>query len=62
MRDWADRQPKVMRLLEELDIPPEKVDEAMEELDEIIRAWGDKYHRTGGEPMILQMVFGPQVE
>ncbi|NET03400.1 MAG: heterocyst differentiation master regulator HetR [Symploca sp. SIO2B6] len=62
MRDWADRKPKVMRLLEELDIPPENVDQAMAELDEIIRTWGDKYHRDGGEPFILQMVFGPQVE
>ncbi|NEO32537.1 MAG: heterocyst differentiation master regulator HetR [Symploca sp. SIO3C6] len=62
MRDWADRKPKVMRLLEELDIPPENVDQAMAELDEIIRTWGDKYHQDGGEPFILQMVFGPQVE
>jgi hypothetical protein len=62
MRDWADREPKVMRLLEELDIPPENIDQAMEELDEVIRAWADKYHRADGEPVVLQMVFGPQVE
>ncbi|MGQ4646796.1 heterocyst differentiation master regulator HetR [Lyngbya aestuarii] len=62
MKDWAERQPKVMRLLEELDIPPENMDQAMEELDEVVRAWADKYHRDGGKPMILQMVFGPQVE
>lgn len=60
MSDWAERQPKVMRLLEELDIPPDQLEPAMQELDEIIRAWGDKYHRADGEPMILQMVFGPQ--
>ncbi len=60
MRDWAERQPKVMRLLEELDIPPENLEPAMQELDEIIRTWADKYHRTDGEPFILQMVFGPQ--
>jgi len=60
MTDWADRQPKVMRLLEELDIPADQIEPAMEELDEIIRAWGDKYHRADGEPMILQMVFGQQ--
>lgn len=60
MRDWADRQPKVMRVLEELDIPPEMTPQAMEELDEVIRAWADKYHRTGGQPTILQMVFGPK--
>ena len=34
----------------------------MEELDEVIRAWADKYHRIDGEPFVLQMVFGPQVE
>jgi len=64
MRDWADRKPKVMRLLEELDILPEKMDQALEELDEIIRAWGDKYHSDKGEaePVILQMVVGPKVD
>jgi hypothetical protein len=34
------------------------VEQAMEELDEIIRAWADKYHKDGGVPTILQMVFG----
>ena len=46
-----------MRLLEELDILPEKMEQAMEELDEIIRAWADKYHNDDGLPTILQMVF-----
>jgi len=62
MRDWADRQPKAMRLLEELDILPERIEKAMQELDEIIRAWGDRYHSPGGEPMVLQMVFGTKDE
>ncbi|NEQ83560.1 MAG: heterocyst differentiation master regulator HetR [Moorea sp. SIO2I5] len=62
MRNWAERQPQVMRGLEELDIPPEKINQAMEELDEIIRQWADRYHRDGGEPMVLQMVFGPLSE
>jgi len=62
MNDWANRQPKVMRALEELDIPPEKVDVAMEELDEIIRAWADKYHQAGGLPFVLQMVMGTREE
>jgi hypothetical protein len=60
MQDWADRQPRVMRVLEELDIPPEKIDQALQELDEVIRAWADKYHRAGGYSMILQMVIGPK--
>ncbi len=58
MRDWAEKKPTVMRVLEELDIPPEKIALAKEELDEVIRAWADKYHRRGGQTMILQMVFG----
>jgi hypothetical protein len=60
MRDWASRQPQVMRLLEELDISPLRLDEAMQELDEVIRSWADKYHCTDGQPMVLQMVFGPK--
>ncbi|KDR57903.1 MULTISPECIES: heterocyst differentiation master regulator HetR [Limnospira] len=60
MRDWAERQPKVMRVLEELDIPSDRIESALEELDEIIRQWADRYHQTGGEAMVLQMVFGPQ--
>ncbi|MBD0344708.1 MAG: heterocyst differentiation master regulator HetR [Coleofasciculus sp. Co-bin14] len=62
MKDWADRQPDVMRVLEELDIPPAQIEPAMQELDEVIRAWADKYHRADGEPFVLQMVFGPKVD
>ena len=58
MKDWAERRSNSMRAVEELDIPVEKMQEAMEELDEIIRSWADKYHREGGTTMILQMVFG----
>ncbi|TAF07106.1 MAG: heterocyst differentiation control protein [Nostocales cyanobacterium] len=60
MKDWAERKANSMRAVEELDIPVEKMQEAMEELDEIVRAWADKYHQDGGTPMILQMVFGNQ--
>jgi hypothetical protein len=60
MRDWADKQPQVMRVLEELDIPLENIEQAKQELDEVIRAWADRYHRAGGETMVLQMVFGPK--
>ncbi|MBW4487040.1 MAG: heterocyst differentiation master regulator HetR [Trichocoleus desertorum ATA4-8-CV12] len=62
MKDWADQQPRVMRVLEELDIPTEKLDQALQELDEVIRAWADRYHRVGGQSMILQMVLGPREE
>ena len=62
MREWADRTPNVGRFVEELNIPPENVDKAMSELDEILRAWGDKYHQEDGEQFILQMVVGPEME
>ena len=58
MKDWAEKTPQVMRILEELDIPPDRIEQAMEELDEVIRAWADRYHQVGGKPMLLQMVFG----
>ncbi len=58
MKDWAERKPKVMRVLEELDIPADRLDLALSELDEILRAWGDRYHQAGGTTMVLQMVFG----
>jgi hypothetical protein len=62
MKYWAERKPNTMRAVEELDIPTDQIDRAMEELDEIIRAWGDKYHHEGGVPMILQMVVGNKDE
>ncbi|NEP40711.1 MAG: heterocyst differentiation master regulator HetR [Okeania sp. SIO2H7] len=60
MKDWAERQGKVMRVLEELDIPPDRIDQAMEELDEVIREWADRYHKRGGQTMVVQMTFGPK--
>jgi hypothetical protein len=60
MKDWADRKPIAMRLLEELDILPDRIEPAMQELDEIIRAWADKYHHDKGQPIIFQAVFGSQ--
>ncbi|MGV0026652.1 heterocyst differentiation master regulator HetR [Phormidesmis priestleyi] len=59
MQDWANRQFRVMRVLEELDIPVDRIDQALEELDEVIRAWADRYHKDGGKPFIVQMVIGP---
>ena len=58
MKNWAERRRNAMRLLEELDILPEKMEQAMEELDEVIRAWADKYHQDGGIAVVLQTVFG----
>ena len=60
MRDWAEHQGETVRILEELDIPPDKLACALSELDEIIRAWADKHHKVGGRPMVLQMAVGQQ--
>lgn len=62
MREWSERQGDTMRILEELDIPPEKLPAAIAELDERVRDWADKYHESGGRPMVLQMVVGHQEE
>jgi hypothetical protein len=58
MKGWADRQPNYMRVLEALDIPDDRIDQALEELDEVIRQWADRYHEDGGRPFIMQMAFG----
>jgi Peptidase family S48/Heterocyst differentiation regulator C-terminal Hood domain len=58
MRDGAERQPRTMRILEELDIPENRMEEALSELDEAIRAWADKYHDQTGQPFTIQMVVG----
>ncbi len=60
MREWSERQGDTVRILEELDIPPDKLSIAIAELDDKIRAWADKYHESGGRPMVLQMAVGHQ--
>ncbi|MEA5451134.1 heterocyst differentiation master regulator HetR [Leptolyngbya sp. CCNP1308] len=62
MREWANCIPGTMRVLEELDIPAADRDTALQELDEVIRSWADKYHHPGGEPTLLQMVIGHHIK
>lgn len=59
MTAWAERQPGVVRILEELDLPADLRDAALAELDRIIREWADKYHQTGGQTFSLHMAVGP---
>ncbi|NJR70610.1 MAG: heterocyst differentiation master regulator HetR [Synechococcales cyanobacterium CRU_2_2] len=59
MRDWAQRRPHAMRVLEELDIPEDQVAGALTELDQLLREWGDRHHRPGGKAIAVQMVVGP---
>lgn len=60
MKDWSERQPGVVRILEELDIPADQIDQALEELDVVIRSWADRHHQAGGKTFLLQMVTGPK--
>ncbi|PSB25651.1 heterocyst differentiation master regulator HetR [Stenomitos frigidus] len=62
MNAWAKRQSKAMRVLEELDIPADRTEEALDELDKVIRQWADKYHQAGGEPFVMQMAIGIREE
>lgn len=60
MRDWADHHPKVLRILEELDISEDRIGAALTELDEVLRAWADRYHQDGGQAFVVQMAMGPK--
>jgi hypothetical protein len=58
MQGWVVERPDIIRGLEVFDVPAEKRDEALAELDELLKAWADKYHQDGGYPMILQLAAG----
>ncbi|MEM9214527.1 MAG: heterocyst differentiation control protein [Cyanobacteria bacterium P01_F01_bin.150] len=58
MQAWTDERPNVIRIVEELDVYPEQVEQALASLDEILRSWADRFHQDGGEPLVLQMVVG----
>lgn len=62
MRTWAEHtadQPQtVLRVLEELAIPPEQLPQALEELDQLLRNWADRYHQDGGQGFAIHMVAG----
>lgn len=62
MREWASQEAGTMRVLEELDIPSDRREVALQELDEVIRAWADKYHQPGGDPTLLQMAVGRHIK
>ncbi|MEM6837318.1 MAG: heterocyst differentiation control protein [Cyanobacteria bacterium P01_C01_bin.120] len=58
MQGWVVERPDILRGLEVFDVPLEQHDEALAELDELLKAWADKYHQEGGHPMILQLAAG----
>lgn len=58
MQRWVDRQPHYLRVVEELDIAPEQVEQAIAELDQLVHAWANRYHQTKGVPFVVQMACG----
>lgn len=62
MRDWAEGETHVVRMLETLDIPADRIDDALAELDEVLRQWADRYHESGSQnaTFVVQMAVGPK--
>jgi hypothetical protein len=58
MQGWVVERRDIFRGLEVFDVPPEQREQALEELDQLLKAWADKYHQDGGYPMILQLAAG----
>lgn len=58
---WVDERPDVLRAVETLDIAVEDREQALQELSSLLQDWADKYHREGGEPMVLQMAVGKRL-
>lgn len=58
MRRWAERKPQVIRIVEELDIPHHRIDQALEHLDKLLQGWANQYHQDGGETFILHLCVG----
>lgn len=58
MQGWVAEQTGILRALEVFDVEPDQRDEALAELDRLLQAWADKYHRDGGYPMVLQLAAG----
>jgi hypothetical protein len=58
LQAWVREETGVLRGVEVFDVAPDQRQQALEELDEILRAWADKYHQDGGLPMVLQFAAG----
>jgi hypothetical protein len=58
MQGWVVERPDIFRGLEVFDVPDEQREAALEELDDLLKTWADKYHQDGGYPMILQLAAG----
>ncbi|WP_035986634.1 hypothetical protein [Leptolyngbya sp. KIOST-1] len=64
MYSWVDGEDGIMRGIETLEIAEEQKEEALQELDQMMRAWADKYHTEsdGSKIVALQFLLGPHQE
>lgn len=58
LQAWVREEAGVLRGVEVFDVAPQCRQEALRELDDMLRAWADKYHQDGGSPMVLQFAAG----
>lgn len=58
LQAWVRKDEGVLRGVEVFDIHVERRQEALLELDALLRSWADKYHQEGGYPMVLQFAAG----
>ena len=58
LQAWVRGEEGVLRGVEVFDVDRDRRQEALQELDVLLRTWADKYHREGGYPMVLQFAAG----
>ncbi|TVQ11302.1 MAG: heterocyst differentiation control protein [Leptolyngbya sp. DLM2.Bin27] len=58
LQAWVREETGVLRGVEVFDVAPDQRQQALEELDDMLRAWANKYHQDGGLPMVLQFAAG----
>lgn len=58
MRCWSQEEPQVYRILEQLDLHPDRWQAAKEELNQFFQQWANRYHERGQPTAVVQMIFG----
>ncbi len=58
LQAWVRSEEGAMRGIEVFDIDLNRRQEALQELDVLLRTWADKYHQEDGHPMVLQFAAG----
>ena len=62
LQRWVNEETDAFRAIETLAVPASEQEKAIQELDQMLQAWADKYHRSDGQPMVLQMALGESRE